>query len=103
MPFKKKPKLIICLHTVKWFQELLFDISNSIYQIFLSNLILIIYFHTDEFKYGKWLNISIWPLDRILTGSTTLGQSRPGSNGNEGVLYIPQSSSISWSSPSDAI
>ena len=27
--------LIICLHTVKWFQELLLNISNSIYQVFL--------------------------------------------------------------------
>ena len=27
-----------------------------------------------------------------LTGTTTLGQSGPGSNGNEGVLRIPQSS-----------
>ena len=25
-----------------------------------------------------------------LTGTTTLDQSGPGSNGNEGVLYIPQ-------------
>ena len=29
------------------------------------------------------------------------GQSEPGSNGNEGVLHIPQSSSIAWTSPSD--
>ena len=28
-----------------------------------------------------------------LSGATTLGQSGPGSNGNEGVLHIPQSSS----------
>ena len=35
---------------------------------------------------------SVWPIDRILLGATTLGQSRQGSNGNEGVLYIPQSS-----------
>ena len=27
-----------------------------------------------------------------LTGTTTLGQSGPESNGNEGILYIPQSS-----------
>ena len=29
---------------------------------------------------------------RILTGRTTPGQGRPGSNGNERVLHIPQSS-----------
>ena len=29
-------------------------------------------------------------LDKILTETTTVGQSRPGSNGNEGVKHIPQ-------------
>ena len=43
---------------------------------------------------------SIWPIDRTLSGGTTPGQSGPGSYGNEGVLYIPLSSSISGSSPS---
>ena len=33
---------------------------------------------------------SIWPIDRNLSGATTLGQSEPGSNGNEGELHIPQ-------------
>ena len=37
---------------------------------------------------------SIWPIDKTLSGATTPGQSRPGSDGNEGVLWIPQSSSI---------
>ena len=36
-----------------------------------------------------------------LSGATTLGQSEPGSNGNEGVLRISQSSSIAGTSPSD--
>ena len=31
-----------------------------------------------------------------LSGATIPGQSGPGSNGNEGVLHIPQSSSITW-------
>ena len=31
-------------------------------------------------------------MDEILTGTTTLGLSGPGSNGNEGVLHIPQTS-----------
>ena len=35
-------------------------------------------------------NISTWPVERILSGPTTLGQSGPGSDGNEGVLCIPQ-------------
>ena len=29
---------MICLHTVKWFQVLLFNMSNSIYQVFLHNI-----------------------------------------------------------------
>ena len=29
-------------------------------------------------------------IDRTLTGTTTLGQSGPGSNSNEGVLHILQ-------------
>ena len=35
-----------------------------------------------------------------LSGTTTSGQSEPGSNGNEGVLRIPQSSIITGASPS---
>ena len=38
-----------------------------------------------------------------LSGVTTPGQRGPGSNGNEGVLHIPQSSSITGASPSDCL
>ena len=38
-----------------------------------------------------------------LSGATTLGQSGPGSDGNEGVLCIPQSSCITEASPSDCL
>ena len=38
----------------------------------------------------------------MLPGATSLGQSRPGSNGNEEVLHIPQSSR-SGASPSDCL
>ena len=50
----------------------------------------------------KWLNSSIWPIDRTLTGTTTLGQSGPGSDSNEGILQIPQSSGTG-NSPSDCL
>ena len=40
----------------------------------------------------KRLNNSILPINRTLSGATTQGQSRPRSNGNEGVLHISQSS-----------
>ena len=37
-------------------------------------------------------NSSIWPIDMTLSKATTPGQSGPGSNGNERVLHILQSS-----------
>ena len=40
---------------------------------------------------------SIWPIDKILSGAIIQGQSRPGSNGNEGKLHKPQKS---WTGPS---
>ena len=42
-------------------------------------------------------------MDRALSGATTPGQSGPGSDGNEGVLRIPQSSSTAGTSPSDCL
>ena len=38
-----------------------------------------------------------------LSGATIPGQSGPESNGNEGVVRIPQSSSIAGASPSDRL
>ena len=46
---------------------------------------------------------SIWSIDRTLSDATTPGKSGPGSDGNEGVLHIPHSSSITESSPSDCL
>ena len=46
---------------------------SIIYEVFLSNT-------------NKSANRSIWPIDGTLTGTTTLGQSGSGSNGNERVL-----------------
>ena len=51
--------------------------------------------HLNAFKHSKWLNISIWSIDVILTGTTTPGQSETWSNSNKGLLYIPQSSTTS--------
>ena len=42
-------------------------------------------------------------MDRAQSGATTPGQSGPGSDGNEGVLRIPQSSSTAGTSPSDCL
>ena len=48
-------------------------------------------------------NSSIWPLDRTLSSATTFSQSEPGSNSNEGVLYIPKCFSFTGASPSDCL
>ena len=39
-------------------------------------------------------------MDKTLSGATTLRQSGPGNNGNEGVLCVPQSSRNTGASPS---
>ena len=58
-------------------------------------------FYFKQFSLAKVQFSSIWPIDRTLSGATTPGQSGPGSYGNERVLRIPQSSSISGTSPPD--
>ena len=40
----------------------------------------------------------IEPIDRTLSGATTPGQNGPRSDGNEGVIHIPQSSNITKAS-----
>ena len=47
------------------------------------------------------LNSSIGHIDSSLSGAITPGQSEPGSDSNEEVLCIPQSSSITEATPSD--
>ena len=42
-------------------------------------------------------------MDRTLSGAATPGQSGPGSDGNEEVLCIPQSSSITVTSSFDCL
>ena len=57
-------------------------------------------FQTIQFRVSMQF-CSIWPIDWTLSGATIPGQSGTGSDGNEGVLHIPQSSSITGTSPSD--
>ena len=68
----KQTRALFCKQ-LNWFQVLLYSNHN------LTSVIL-------------FAHCSIWPIDRNLSGATTPGQSGPGSNGNEGVLHIPQSS-----------
>ena len=46
---------------------------------------------------------SIWPIDRVLSGTSIPGQSGPGSDSNERVHHIPQTSSSTGISPSDCL
>ena len=57
-------------------------------------------FQTIQFSISTQFS-SIWPIDRILSGATTPGLSEPGSDGNKGVLCIPQSFNITETSTSD--
>ena len=46
---------------------------------------------------------SIKLIDGALSDTTIPGQSGPGSDGNEGVLHVPQSFSITRTSPSECL
>ena len=48
-------------------------------------------------------NRSLWAIDRNLSGATTPHRSGPGSDDNEGLLRIPQSSSITGASLWDCL
>ena len=59
------------LHAVEWFQVLLYNRQFNISHLFAHSL----FYLTPA-------------------GGATLGWSRPGSNGNEGILHIPQISKV---------
>ena len=78
---------------------------KSKYSLFVKNISISRYsvlIQTIQFCISKQSS-SIQPIDRALSGATTPCQSGPGSNGNEGVLHIPQSPSITGTSPSDCL
>ena len=59
-------------------------------------------FQTIQFIIRTLFN-SNQPIERTLSGAINLGQSGTGSDGNEGVLRISQSSSIIGAPPSDCL
>ena len=61
-----------------------------------------ILFQTTQFSISTQFSSSL-PIDRILSGATTPGKSGPGSDDNEGILRILQSSSITGTSASDCL
>ena len=70
-----------------------------VYKLFACQTVL---FQTIQFSKSIQFS-SIWPIDRILSDATTLGQSGRGIDGNEGVFCIPQSFSITGTSPLDCL
>ena len=50
-------------------------------------------FQTIQFSTSTVFS-SIWPIDRSLSGATTLGQSGPGSDGNEGYSIFPKAPAL---------
>ena len=62
----------------------------------------IVQFQAIQFSMSTLFS-SIWSIDRTQSGANTMSQSGPGSDRNEGVLRIPQSSSITGTSPSDCL
>ena len=67
------------------------------YTVLMSKTVI---FQTIQFSISMLFS-AIWPIDMTLSGATTPGQSGPRSDGNEEVLRISQSSSITGNSPSD--
>ena len=57
---------------------------------------------TIQFSISMQL-VSIEPIDMALSSALNPGQSGPGSNGNEGMFHISQSSSITGTTPSDCL
>ena len=50
-----------------------------------------------------WFKCQTVLFDPLISDVTTSDQRGPGNNGNEGVLHIPQNSSITVTSPSDCL
>ena len=87
-----------CLHAVSMSKHLYFK-QFSLTEVRSLNIKTVL-FQVIQFNISTHFS-SISPIDRNLTDATTPGQSELGSDGNEGITRIPQSSSISGTSPSD--
>ena len=57
-------------------------------------------FQTIQFSLSRQF-CSIWPVDRTKSVATSPGLCRPGSEGKNGVIRVPRTSSITGASPSD--
>ena len=82
---------------MKCFQLLLFNHNNSIKQSFVYTWL------KDQTLLFQTILFSVSTYLKCQTGSTYPRQSGPASNGNERILCISQSSSITEVSPSDCL
>ena len=76
------------------------QLSMSIIFVYKQLNVKTILFQTVWFSISKQF-CCIWLINRTLSDAATPSQNWPWSDGNEGVLGIPQSSSIIGTSPSD--
>ena len=100
--FHSSSHMVFRLRMLVWFGFVGFYGISTIVGYLMPNSFLFVYtvlFQTIQFSISTQFS-SIWSIDRTLSGATTLGQIGPGSNGNDGALRIPQSSSITETSPS---
>ena len=85
-----------------WIEFQTIQFSISLVFLFTQLNVKTVLFQTIQFSISTHYN-SIWPIDRTLSCASTPGQSGPGSDSNEQVLHIPQSSSITGTSPPDCL
>ena len=98
-------KLFSLVKNVKWFQVLPCITNSSIKHlsfIYTQLHVKIVLFQAIQFRVSTEFS-SIWPINKTLSGASTPEQSKPRSNGSEGVLRVPQSSGIAGNSPSDCL
>ena len=84
----------VCVCVCVWFALVLWHIHHC--RLFNAKSSLntqAVLFRTIQFSISTQF-ISIWPIDRTLSGSTTSDHSGPGSDGNKGLFHILQSSTI---------
>ena len=90
----------IFIHKTILFQTIQFSIS-IVFCLHTVNVKTVL-FQTIQFSISIQFS-SIWPIDKTLSGVTTPDQTGPGSDGNEGLLQILQSASITGTSLSDCL
>ena len=95
-----KQKTFLVLNWFVWSRTVWLNwIVFYLHSVSMSKTVL---FQTIQFSISTQFS-SIRHIDRNLSGATTPSQSGPGSDGNKGVLRIPQIYCITGASPSDCL